>query len=87
MATINIRVDDGLKKESEQVLDELGMGMTTALTLFLKAVVRNNGIPFPLEIPNKKTLKAFKEVDRISSKKKKSKTYSSSSSLRKDLKV
>ncbi len=87
MATINIRVDDGLKKESEQVLFELGMGMTTALTLFLKAVVRNNGIPFPLEIPNKKTLKAFKEVDRISSGKVKAKTYSSSAELRKDLKV
>ena len=50
MATINIRVDDKLKKESEEVFDELGLNITSALTIFLKAVVRTNSIPFPLEI-------------------------------------
>ena len=87
MATINIRIDESLKKESENILGELGLGLTAALTIFLKAVVRNNGIPFPLEIPNKTTLKAFKEGDDIISGKKKAKRYSSSSELRKDLKV
>ena len=87
MATINIRIDDELKKKSEVVLDELGLGMTSALTLFLKAVVRNNGIPFPLEIPNKETLEAFKEVEYISSDKKKVKRYSNIEDLRKELKV
>ena len=55
MATINIRLDDELKMESERVLSELGLGMTAALTIFLKTVVRTNSIPFQLEIPNKKT--------------------------------
>lgn len=87
MANINIRVDEQLKKDSEKVFDELGIGMTAAMTLFLKAVVRNNGIPFSLEIPNKKTLKAFKEADKISSGKVKAKRYSSSTELRKDLKL
>ena len=87
MATINIRVDDNLKKQSELIFEEIGLGMTSALTIFLKAVVRNNGIPFSLEIPNKETLKAFKEVDDISSGKKKAKKYSSVSDLRKDLGV
>lgn len=87
MATINIRVDEGLKKDSEKILSDLGMGMTTAMTIFLKAVVRTNGIPFSLEIPNSKTLKAFKEADEISSGKVKAKRYSSSAELRKDLKV
>lgn len=85
MATINIRIDDDLKKDSEKVLDEIGLGMTAALTIFLKAVVRNNGIPFILEVPNKKTQKAFKEIDDISSGKKKAKKYSNSTELRKDL--
>ena len=31
MATINIRIDDELKMESEKVLSELGLGMTAAL--------------------------------------------------------
>ena len=85
MATINIRIDDDLKKDSEKVLDEIGLGMTAALTIFLKAVVRNNGIPFMLEMPNKKTQKAFKEIDDISSGKKKAKKYSNSTKLKKDL--
>lgn len=87
MATINIRVDDELKDKSEKIFSELGLGITGALTIFLKAVVRTNSIPFPLEIPNKKTLKAFKEVDDISSGKVKAKKYSNTSDLRKDLNV
>ena len=87
MAIINMRVDETLKKQSEKIFNELGLGMTAAMTIFLKAVVRNNGIPFSLEIPNEKTLKAFKEVEDISSGKTKAKRYSSSSELRKDLKV
>ena len=87
MPTINIRVDEDLKKQSEKIFDELGLGMTAAMTIFLKAVVRNNGIPFSLEIPNKTTLKAFKEVDYISSGKKKTKKYSNSKEIRKTLKV
>lgn len=87
MATINIRIDENLKKESESILNELGLGMTAAMTIFLKAVVRNNGIPFTLDIPNKKTLKAFKEVEDISSGKIRTKKYKNSKELKKDLKV
>lgn len=87
MATINIRVDEKLKSQSENIFDELGMGMTAAITIFLKAVVRNNGIPFSLEIPNNETIKAFKEADDISSGKVKAKKYKSSADLRKDLDV
>ena len=87
MATINIRVENELKRESEKVFSELGLTITGAMTIFLKAVVRTNGIPFSLEIPNKKTLKAFKEVEDFSSGKRKAKKYSSASELRKALKV
>lgn len=85
MSTINIRVDGDLKKQSEQIFQELGLGMTAAITIFLKAVVRTNGIPFSLEIPNDKTLKAFKEVDDISSGKRKTKKYKSTKAIKQDL--
>ena len=85
MATINIRVDENLKKQAEKIFEEIGLGMTSALTIYLKAVVRNNGIPFSLEIPNKETLKAFQEVEDISKGKVKTKKYSDSSKLRKDI--
>ncbi len=87
MATINIRVDESIKKQSEMIFDELGMSMTGAITVFLKAVVRTKSIPFSLEIPNKETIKAFREVDDISSGKAKAKKYSSAADLRKELDV
>ena len=51
MATTNIqvRVDPALKAEAEQLFSDIGLDMPTAIRLFLKQSVVNNGIPFPLE--------------------------------------
>lgn len=49
MATINIRVDDALKRDAEEVLAGIGLNMTTATTVFLKQVVRTQSIPFELK--------------------------------------
>lgn len=46
MAQLNVRIDDKVKKEAENVLDEMGMPMTTAVTIFLKTVARERRIPF-----------------------------------------
>ena len=83
--TINVRVDSDLKKESEKIFKDLGFGMTTAFVMFLKAVVRNNGIPFSLEIPNEQTIKSFKEEEKISSGKKNSKKYHNVKELKDDI--
>ena len=83
--TINVRVDKELKNNCEKIFADLGIGMTTAIIIYLKAIERNNGIPFSLEIPNETTLKAFQEVEDISSGKKKAKRYSNVKELRKDL--
>lgn len=87
MSTINIRVDEQLKESSETILDKLGLSMTTAMTIFLKAVVRTKGIPFSIELPNEETIEAINEVKEISNGKKKAKKYANVSDLRKDLKV
>lgn len=50
MANINIRVEDSLKSKTELIFDELGLNMSTAVTAFLKQVVRCGGIPFELRI-------------------------------------
>lgn len=51
MATTNIqvRVDQALKAEAEQLFADIGLDLATAIRLFLKQSVINNGIPFPLE--------------------------------------
>ena len=47
---INIRVDSDLKRQSEAVYAELGMNLSTALNVFLRASVRNIGVPFDLRL-------------------------------------
>ena len=48
MAQVNVRIDDNVKKEAEEVFYEMGMPMTTAVTIFLKTVVRERRIPFEI---------------------------------------
>lgn len=50
MATtsVTIRMDENLKKQVETLFDEMGLNMTTAITMFAKAVVRQNKIPFEI---------------------------------------
>lgn len=88
MANVNIRIDEDLKEKAEAVFSDLGITSTTAITMFFKQVVRSNGIPFSLKasVPNKKTRRAIKEVERLEKKPKKHKTFNSVNSLLKDLK-
>lgn len=50
MATtsVTIRMDENLKKQAELLFDEMGLNMTTAITIFTKAVVRQQKIPFEI---------------------------------------
>ena len=45
---IQVRVDQALKAEAEQLFADIGLDMPTAIRLFLKQSVINNGIPFAL---------------------------------------
>ena len=44
--TTTLRIDDTLKRQCDEVLDELGLTMTNAVTVFLKQMVRTRTIPF-----------------------------------------
>ena len=50
MATtsVTIRMEEDLKKQAEILFDEMGLNMTTAITIFTKAVVRQGKIPFEI---------------------------------------
>ena len=48
MAQISLRVDDAVKREAETAFEEIGLSMTTAINIFLKAVAREKRIPFEL---------------------------------------
>ena len=59
-SAINIQVDSSVKKEATMVLTDLGLSMSSAINLFLKQVVKRNGIPF--EVTNAPTNKKILDV-------------------------
>ena len=63
--SLNIRIDKDLKNNLSNLCDELGMNVSTAFTIFAKAMVRRGGIPFDvaLDEPNKETMDAIREVE------------------------
>jgi len=50
MTNLQIRVDDALKHQAQQVANNLGMDLTTAVRVFLKQMVNSNGLPFKPEV-------------------------------------
>ena len=64
---INIRVDSSLKKEAEDLFRDLGLNMSTAITIFLRSAVSYNGIPFEVRrlSPNPETEAALAEYEEM----------------------
>lgn len=50
MANVSFRMDDTLKRQTESILEQLGLNMTTAMTMFAKAIVREQRLPLDLSI-------------------------------------
>ena len=57
MATtnLNVRVDENLKKEAETLFAELGLNLSSAITIFLKSSVDYQGIPFEIKKTQRNT--------------------------------
>ncbi len=87
MANINVRIDNETKKQAEEVFTNLGLTASTAINLFYKQVIRTGSIPFELKIdtPNRKTVRAFKEIEKMEKHPQKSKPYKTTSELMVDL--
>lgn len=81
---LQIRIDGKLKKNSEAVLMAMGLKLSEAVRVFLQQTVNDQALPFWPSTgnhPNKKTLKAFGEIEK--------KKYSDSSlkGFKKSLKI
>lgn len=48
MAQINLKIEDNIKNTAEATLNEIGLSMSSAITIFLKKVAREHRIPFEL---------------------------------------
>ncbi len=86
-ANVNIRMDAELKNNLDQLCNELGMTISTAVTIFAKAMVRKGGIPFDvrIDVPNKETLEAFQEIEEMKKNPSAYKRYSNVRDMMKEL--
>lgn len=53
---INVRVNANDKKELEQFCNSVGMNISTAINMFIKAVIRDKRLPFDV------TSKSYEEI-------------------------
>ena len=45
---LTIRIDEDIKREAENLFNELGMSMSGAINVFFRQAVREKAIPFPI---------------------------------------
>ena len=81
-AMIRARTEPKLKNDVEKIFNKLGLSSTEAINMFYKQVRLRKGIPFEIKIPNKVTLKVFKD----SEAKRNLKSFSNVEDLIKELK-
>jgi len=81
---VSIRIDEELKQKSETIFSELGLTMSTALTLFLRSTIRYGGIPFELRI-EKLNATTISAMDDVNHNRNMSKTFDTIESLIEDL--
>ena len=58
-AMVRARIEPGLKKQAETMLEQLGLSATTAITMFYRQIVQRRGLPFEVRLPNAATRRAM----------------------------
>lgn len=86
-SAINVNVPVEVKEESNNIFNNLGLNMSTAINMFLKRVIYERGIPFEVKEPkpSKELLDALQELDYMESHPNEYKSYSNIEELKRDL--
>ena len=50
-ANVFVRVEPEIKEQAEVILDQLGIPMSSAVSMFLRQIVLQRGIPFEMKLP------------------------------------
>ena len=53
-SVLQVRVEEGLRAEASAIYEALGIDLQTAVRIFLKRSVMENGLPFGMTLPDKK---------------------------------
>ena len=78
--SVRALIDPKIKKEAEAILNELGLSVSKSFELYYRQIIAHRGLPFELQIPNEKTMKAIEN-----SRQGKGKSFSSAKELYDDL--
>lgn len=62
---LHVRVDEETKADAEAAFQAMGLTLSEGVRLFLRRVVANQAIPFPVEVPNAITRAAMQEARRL----------------------
>ena len=81
---VTFKIDKRLKTKAEKVFKKDGLTLDEAIYFFFKESVISDSLPFDLT-PNKETLKAFAECEKMEKHPEKYKAYDSVDELFKDL--
>ena len=62
---VTFRVDEDVKKQADALFADLGMSLSTALNVFLRQSLREQGLPFEVSrnVPNDATLAAMDDAE------------------------
>jgi len=66
MATINVNVDENVKKQAKDTLEYLGTNFTNVINMLLRQIILTESIPFEVKIPklNRETMKAMEDTEK-----------------------
>ena len=66
----NLSIEPNLKMQAQELFSQLGLDLSTAVTVFFKQAVRERKIPFEisLDVPNKDTIEALNEYEDMKKK-------------------
>lgn len=83
MTTLNIRIEEDLKKKATKALAGMGLDMSSAVKLFLHQTVHENGLPFH-PTNNPKVIRAMWDKE-VAEALKNRKSYSSTKEMFDDI--
>ncbi|MBZ4246758.1 type II toxin-antitoxin system RelB/DinJ family antitoxin [Streptococcus pneumoniae] len=83
--SMSIRLDSEVKEQAQQVFNNLGMDMTTAINIFLRQAIQYQGLPFDVRLDeNRKLLQVLTDLDQNRNM---SQSFESVSDLMEDLRA
>ncbi len=59
---IRVRIEPALKNEVHEILDDIGIKPSQAITMIYKLIQREHGFPCNLLLPNRETKRAIREA-------------------------